>query len=275
MELQFQKQGEKVPHTEPTSRAAGADSPQDSSSSAGCSVRPLFNGIVNGIVQLHHGASAITSTTDDSSWPTIREPFFKRPFDILLAILGLVTSAPLWLAIAVAIKLEDGGPIFYVQERWGRGGKPFRAYKFRTMTVNADRKYGVKPANEKDHCITRVGRVLRATGMDELPQFINILKGDMSFVGPRALAVDEFVDDGNGNRKSYAEFPMFRQRQAMRPGLTSLATIYTPKYGSVRRKFRYDLLYIRRHSFWLDLRLIFLSFWISFRGKWEAKDRKL
>lgn len=207
--------------------------------------------------------------------PHTPEPPLKRPFDVALALLGLLTSAPLWLIIAAAIKLEDRGSVFFTQDRWGRSGKVFKAYKFRTMAENAVAENGLKPAAEQDHCITRVGRLLRAAGMDELPQFLNILKGDMSFVGPRALAVGERVSDGNGGHINYVDLPTFRRRQATRPGLTSLATVYSSKYAAARDKFRYDLLYIRRQSFRLDIWLILLSFWISFRGRWESPDGKL
>jgi lipopolysaccharide/colanic/teichoic acid biosynthesis glycosyltransferase len=97
----------------------------------------------------------------------------------------------------------------------------------------------------------------------------------MSFVGPRSLAVGEIVHDETGTRIAYEEVHGFRERLAVRPGLTGLATIYIPKDVSPRRKFRYDLLYIRRQSFALDLRLLVLSFWISFRGKWETRAKKL
>ena len=207
--------------------------------------------------------------------PVNPEPMLKRPFDIMVALIGLSLSSPLWLAIAAAIKLEDRGPIFFSQSRWGRGGVPFKAYKFRTMTPDIDKVHGVRPANEQAAHITRTGAVLRKMGMDELPQFLNILKGDMSMVGPRALAVDETVDDGKGGRIRYADLPAFVPRQAARPGLTSLATIYVSKYSPVRRKFHYDMLYIRNCSFALDMRLILLSVLISFRGKWEERDRKL
>jgi lipopolysaccharide/colanic/teichoic acid biosynthesis glycosyltransferase len=113
---------------------------------------------------------------------------------------------------------------------------------------------------------------MRACGMDELPQLVNIFRGEMSFVGPRALAVNERDQDGNQMR--YENLPHFVDRVSVRPGLTGIATIYLPKDASAPRKFRADLLYVRRLSFWLDVRLIFLSFWISFRGKWETRGRK-
>jgi lipopolysaccharide/colanic/teichoic acid biosynthesis glycosyltransferase len=186
----------------------------------------------------------------------------------------LLMSAPISILVAIAIKLEDGGPVFYRQQRWGRWGKRFTVFKFRTMVPDADKKFGLKQASVNDHRITRVGRILRATGFDELPQIVSILRGEMSFVGPRALAVGEIIYDEKGKRVDYENMPGFSGRLAVRPGLTGLATIYIPKDTPVRRKFRYDLYYIRKQSFGLDLRLIALSFWISFRGKWETRQNK-
>jgi len=206
--------------------------------------------------------------------PKFKDPFLKRPMDVILSTFMLILSLPVSLLIALAIKMEDGSSILYGQERWGRNGNHFRAYKFRTMAPNSDRDYGIKQASENDSRITRVGRILRATGLDELPQLINIFKGEMSFVGPRSLAVGEIVKDGMGNVVEYEDVPFFWERLSVRPGLSGLATVYLPKDVPPLRKFRYDLLYIRKQSFWLDLRLIFLSFWISFRGKWETRGMK-
>jgi lipopolysaccharide/colanic/teichoic acid biosynthesis glycosyltransferase len=203
---------------------------------------------------------------------SVKEPLLKRPFDILLSGLMLALSAPFWAVIALAIKAEDGGPVFYRQERWGRGQSRFHVLKFRTMVPHADEPGLVRQAVANDHRITRVGSVLRATGLDELPQILNIFRGDMSFVGPRALSVTEHTDDGVPLR--YEEVPGFSTRLLVRPGLTGIATIYLAKDAPARRKFRADALYVRRLSFWLDLRLVALSFWISVRGKWETRDRK-
>ena len=203
------------------------------------------------------------------------EPILKRPLDIILSGIMLFLSVPVSLPIALAIKLEDGGPIFYRQERWGRGGTRFGVYKFRTMLPDADQKFGLKQAAENDHRITRIGRILRAMGLDELPQILNILIGEMSFVGPRSLAVGEIINDNKGRRIQYENIPGFRERLSVRPGLTGLATIYIPKDASPHRKFRYDLFYIRKQSIYLDLHLIALSFWISFRGKWETRTSKI
>jgi len=206
--------------------------------------------------------------------PKVKEPLLKRPLDVTLSTLMLILSAPVSLVIALSIKLEDGGPVFYRQERWGRGGARFRAYKFRTMVPHSDKVFGIKQATENDARITNVGRVLRATGLDELPQMISIFQGEMSFVGPRALAVGEILHDEKGCRVNYEEIPDFWKRLSVRPGLTGVTTIYKAKDIPPRKKFSYDLLYIRKQSFWLDLRLILMSFWISFRGKWEHRERK-
>ena len=117
------------------------------------------------------------------------EHTLKRSLDIVLSASMLLLSAPLALPIVLFIKLEDGGPVFYIQKRWGKDGNHFRAYKFRTMVAQSDKEFGILQARENDTRITRVGRVLRAMGLDELPQIINIFRGEMSFVGPRSLAV--------------------------------------------------------------------------------------
>jgi len=202
----------------------------------------------------------------------IQEPWLKRPLDVFLSAFMILVTMPIWILIAVAIMFEDGGPIFFRQERWGRGGTTFWVYKFRSMVMNADR---LRQAAENDRRITRVGKILRAMGLDELPQVINIWKGEMSFVGPRALVVGELVRDPSGTYVTYETTPGFFERLAVRPGLTSIATIYIPKDAPPHRKFRYDLLYIRKISFWLDVHMIALSYWISIRGKWETRKRKV
>jgi len=197
----------------------------------------------------------------------------KRMFDASLALVGLVVSLPLWALFATAIKLEDGGPVFYTQERVGRDGRVFRALKFRSMHHEAERTTGPVQATEGDSRVTRVGRLMRATAMDELPQLWNIFRGDMSFVGPRALRPGEIEIDGDRPVPLEA-VPGYADRIIVRPGLTGVAQVYAPRDISRRSKFRYDRLYIRRRSFALDIRLILLSFWISFRGTWESRDRK-
>jgi lipopolysaccharide/colanic/teichoic acid biosynthesis glycosyltransferase len=204
-----------------------------------------------------------------------KEALLKRPFDVALSTVMLILSLPVSLPIILSIKLEDGGPIFYVQKRWGRKGVPFKAYKFRTMVPNSDEVFGIRQAEENDVRVTRTGRILRAMGLDELPQVLNIFRGNMSFVGPRPLAVGEVVTNANGEITDYQNVPGFRERLSVRPGLTSVATIYIPKNSPPELKFQHDLSYVRNQSFSLDLRLIVLSYWISFRGKWETRQKKL
>lgn len=199
----------------------------------------------------------------------------KRIFDIFLSILGLLTSFPLWILFGLLILIEDGWPVFFLQERIGKGGRIFKAVKFRSMIKDAEKGIGPVQAIEDDPRITRVGRVVRATAMDELPQLINILKGDMSFVGPRALRPEELEVKGNPNAVKIEEIPGYEERHAMTPGLTGLAQIYLSTDASRREKFRYDALYIKKQNLWLDLKLIFLSFWITFRGKWESREKKI
>lgn len=199
----------------------------------------------------------------------------KRGLDLALSGLGLLLSSPLWALIALLIKLDDGGPIFYAQERVGRGGQRFRSLKFRSMIPDADRHFGPRQASVADARVTRVGRWLRATAMDELPQLWNIARGDMSFVGPRALMPSEIEVNGHGEAVSIEAIPGYHERHGVAPGLTGLAQIYADRDVPRRHKFRYDLVYIRRQSLGLDVKLILMSFWITARGKWEHRGSKL
>jgi len=198
----------------------------------------------------------------------------KRAFDAMLAAAGLAVSWPVWLAVALAIKLEDGGPVFFRQARYGLGGVPFTALKFRSM-VTAEAAQPAVAALEHDPRITRIGRVLRQTALDELPQLWNILRGDMSFVGPRALAIAEVEVGSDGRAVPQSELPGFAERHQVRPGLTGLAQIYGSRDLPRIKKYRFDRLYARRRSFALDIRLVLLSFWITALGRWERRDRKV
>ena len=199
----------------------------------------------------------------------------KRALDATLSGAGILATSPLWGLIALAIKADTPGPVFYSQPRVGEQGRIFRAWKFRSMVADAERGVGPQQAIENDPRVTRVGRLLRATAMDELPQLWNIFRGDMSFVGPRALRPDELEVRGAAVLSVPLEAVSgFAERSTVRPGLTGLAQIYAPRDILRRHKFRYDRLYIRRQSFGLDVRLILLSFWISARGSWEARRRK-
>jgi lipopolysaccharide/colanic/teichoic acid biosynthesis glycosyltransferase len=197
----------------------------------------------------------------------------KRAFDMALSGIGLLISSPLWLIFGAAIKLEDGGPVFYTQERVGFGGRSFEALKFRSMRTDAESGVGAVQALEDDPRVTRIGRFMRKTAMDELPQLWNIFRGDMSFVGPRALRPGE-VEASDGGFVAIDRIPGYAARTAVRPGLTGIAQIYAPRDVPRRQKFRYDRVYVQRQSMWLDLRLILLSFWISFHGTWESRGRK-
>ena len=198
----------------------------------------------------------------------------KRTFDATLAGAGLLASSPLWAIFAAAIRLEDGGPVFFRQDRVGLGGRTFEALKFRSMRPDAEAMTGAMQATENDPRVTRIGRFMRATAMDELPQLWNILRGDMSFVGPRALRPGEIEAGANGRLTRLEEVPGFEHRIKVRPGLTGLAQVYAPRDVPRRQKFRYDRLYVDRRSWKLDLQLLLLSFWISLHGTWEARGRK-
>ena len=199
----------------------------------------------------------------------------KRLFDVTLASIGLAVSAPLWLLIGAAIKIEDGGPVFFTQPRVGWGGRVFTAFKFRSMIPGADRRFGPVQAQWNDPRVTRIGRVLRATAMDELPQLYNIVRGDMSFVGPRPLAPGEVEVRGDGRLVSLDSIPGYGERHRVRPGLTGLTQVYADRDLARTYKFRLDRLYLKRASLWLDVKLILMSFWITGRGQWEIRGRKL
>ena len=197
-------------------------------------------------------------------------PIYKRPLDltILLAahLLALPIWALLWIGIPILIVLGDGFPVFYRQERIGRKGRFFYAFKFRTMVKNAD-VVGPPWTTTDDPRLTRVGRLLRKTALDELPQVINILKGEMSFVGPRPFGEQE-------HQNLCKQIPGFEQRLDLYPGLTGLAQIYTNREDSESKLF-YDLKYAGQMSLLLDVKLIFHSVWVTLRARWERQRDRL
>lgn len=199
----------------------------------------------------------------------------KRPLDVIVSGLGLLVLSPVWLLIAIAILLEDGGPILFRQRRWGKGRQTFVAFKFRSMMKNAESLYGSLQAEEGDLRITRVGRLLRATAMDELPQVLNILRGDMSFVGPRALPINERQRREGGALVEDDQVAFFEWRTLARPGLTGIAQIFAPRDVSRRNKFRYDKFYVLRQSLAFDMKLFYLSVWITLRARWESRGTKI
>lgn len=190
----------------------------------------------------------------------------KRGLDALLAAIGLLLSAPIWGVLAAAIKLEDGGPVFFTHTRVGKDGNVFRAIKFRSM-VDGDHQ-AVK-GHPDDELITSVGHFMRKCALDELPQLLNILKGDMSLVGPRALPPEESAQENGGRPMDLAEIPGYVFRHRVRPGLTGIAQVRAPRHIPYRHKFRYDCFYVRKRNFLLDLRLIARSLWVSVTGKWR------
>jgi lipopolysaccharide/colanic/teichoic acid biosynthesis glycosyltransferase len=199
----------------------------------------------------------------------------KRTFDLIVSTAGLLVFSPVSLLIAIAIKLEDGGPVLFTQERVGLNGRVFLAYKFRSMIVDAEKHTGAVQATADDPRVTRVGRILRATAFDELPQLLNIFFGDMSVVGPRPLRPGESDTTADGRPLPLSSIRGYEARHRVRPGLTGLAQVYAARDLPRPGKFRYDLLYQRRATFCLDLRLIFVSFWITFRGRWEDRGPKV
>jgi lipopolysaccharide/colanic/teichoic acid biosynthesis glycosyltransferase len=199
----------------------------------------------------------------------------KRAVDIAVSAAGLLVLSPVAAVIAAAIKLEDGGPVLFRQARVGRFGREFTALKFRSMVVDAERDTGAIQAVANDPRITSVGRLLRATAFDELPQLWNILRGDMSVVGPRPLRPGEADTTADGRPLPLSEIPGYEARHRVRPGLTGLAQVYARRDLPRTGKFRYDLLYQRRSSLCLDVRLIIQSFWITSRGRWEDREPKL
>ena len=188
----------------------------------------------------------------------------KRLCDIILALAGIMLLSPVYAIVAILVKTEDGGPVLYSGIRVGLGGRRFRMHKFRTMVVNADRIGGASSADD-DPRITRTGRTLRKLKLDELPQLFNVLKGDMSFVGPRPevpLYVDMFTPDE-------------RHILCVRPGITDWASLWNADEGAVLagsadpektyrekirpEKIRLQLAYVHHHNLWIDFKILVLT----------------
>ncbi|KPJ73542.1 hypothetical protein AMJ48_01155 [Parcubacteria bacterium DG_74_1] len=186
----------------------------------------------------------------------------KRLFDIIFSVLGMILASPLFLAIAILIKRESPGPVFYRGERAGKDGKPFRIFKFRTMIVDAEKVGGASTAGD-DPRLLKVGRFLKNYQLDELPQLINVLKGEMSFVGPRPEV------------KVYVNMMTFEERKtilSVKPGVTDLASLWNFHEGEVLKgsldpektymekirpeKIRLQIEYVKNHSFLLDLKIV-------------------
>jgi lipopolysaccharide/colanic/teichoic acid biosynthesis glycosyltransferase len=180
----------------------------------------------------------------------------KRALDLVGASVLLLVLGPVMLFFAALIKLTSKGPAFFRQVRVGQGGKLFRIFKLRTMRVGAEKATGPVWARKRDHRITRLGRFLRKTHIDEFPQLLNVLTGDMSLVGPRPER-PFFV-----NRFRH-EIPNYEQRLAVKPGITGLAQVrykYDESLADVRNKLTYDLVYIKRMSWLMDARILLWTF---------------
>ncbi len=187
---------------------------------------------------------------------TLEQSAIKRICDILLSAIGIIVTSPFMLICAVAIKLDDGGPVLFKQNRITINGKIFNILKFRSMIVDAD-KGGAKKAVSDDDRITRVGRIIRACRLDELPQLFNILKGDMSMVGPRPERIENVYEYSN-------KYPEFELRHRVKAGLTGLAQLYGKYNTSPQDKLHMDLTYIETYSLLLDLKLLVLTFKVLF-----------
>ena len=198
------------------------------------------------------------------------EPWLKRPLDLLILVGTHLVLLPIfvlfWVTIPLAIWLDDRGPVFFRQVRVGKGGRLFTHLKFRTMTVDAD-QVGPIWTGETDPRVTRMGRVLRRTALDEMPQVVNIWMGDMSFVGPRALPVEMH----EGYVADEADFVL---RLAVRPGLTGLAAVHLPRHCTAAQRLEGDLYYVEHMSLWLDVKLIAQSVWLTVTGQWGSGPRR-
>ena len=192
----------------------------------------------------------------------------KRFFDILLSLIALVITSPILVITAIAIKREDGGPVFFRQERVTKDGKRFMILKFRSMIVDAEKDGRPHPAGEKDDRITKVGRIIRSIRVDELPQLFNILKGDMSIVGPRPERVEHV-------EKYTEEIPEFSLRSKVKGGLTGYAQVYGKYNTSALDKLKLDLIYITSYSLLLDIQILFETVKILFQKEsTEGFDEK-
>jgi exopolysaccharide biosynthesis polyprenyl glycosylphosphotransferase len=188
---------------------------------------------------------------------TFEQKLLKRVLDVTLSILALILASPVMLIIAVLIKKQDGGNVFYKQERVTEDEKTFDVLKFRTMVMNAEKLSGPVFAGEDDPRITKLGRFMRSTRIDELPQIINILKGEMSWVGPRPerpFFVEQFKN----------EIPDYKYRTTVKAGLTGLAQVWGKYSTTPEDKVRYDIIYIKNYSILLDLKLILQTIKIMF-----------
>ena len=191
--------------------------------------------------------------------------FFKRFFDILVSLVGLIITSPILLIVAIAIKLESKGPIIFKQERVGKNGKVYWMYKFRSMCVGAEQQAGGVYCVKGDKRVTKVGKFIRATSIDELPQFVNILKGDMSLIGPRPV-----LTYYPKKWEEYTETEL--KRFSVRPGVTGWAAVHGRKTNTVEARFEYDNYYAEKLSLWLDIKIFFMTIKSVFTNEGNEDD---
>lgn len=187
---------------------------------------------------------------------TLEQRIIKRTMDLIISAIAIIITSPIMLICAIAIKLDDGGPILFKQNRITINGKIFNVLKFRSMIVDAD-KDGAKKAVSDDDRITRVGKVIRACRMDELPQLFNILRGDMSLVGPRPERIENVYEYSK-------KYPEFELRHRVKGGLTGFAQLYGKYNTSPEDKLHMDLIYVETYSLLLDIKLLILTFKVLF-----------
>ena len=208
-------------------------------------INPEITDIVENLAE-HYLLDDVSMLNFNVEGLTLEQRFFKRTFDVVVSLFAIIISSPFWLISVIAIKLGDGGPVFFKQKRATRDGRVFNVYKFRTMKVNVENR----SATADDDRITKVGKILRKTRLDELPQFLNIIMGDMSFVGPRPEMLE--------NVYSYtADLPEFKYRLRVKAGLTGYAQIAGKYNTSPKDKLILDMMYIEKYSFWNDIKLCF------------------
>jgi len=195
----------------------------------------------------------------------------KRIFDFALASFALFISLPLWLVIIYVIYIDSGRPFFFSSLRVGKEGKFFKSMQFRSMAYSSEAQGEFLQAREDDARITKWGKFMRNTALDELPQLLNIVKGDMSFVGPRPLVLKE-KEVKSGRDEEVFNIPGFKDRCVVRPGLTGVAQIFAPRDILREDKFKYDIWYVKNRSFLLDIYLIIISLVITFRHAWERRE---
>jgi exopolysaccharide biosynthesis polyprenyl glycosylphosphotransferase len=191
------------------------------------------------------------------------EAQIKRLIDVTVSAIVLAVGSPAWLALTAIIRLTSPGPAIYNQERVGQYGKKFIMHKFRSMYQDAEKRSGPQWASEKDPRITPVGRFIRKTRLDEIPQFVNVLKGEMSFVGPRPER-EFFIE------QLKTEIPWYLRRLKMKPGVTGWAQIkhkYDSSIEDVKQKVMYDLYYFENMSLLLDLKIIVRTILVVITGK--------